>query len=99
MAANHLRSALQEKRFICSAELVLGRDHTVPQTEDFVRDASKEPDGIKVAHVYGPQGKVVIVPDGTGNVIMVWEDYSLSSDYNIYAQWCSCGSLDPVCVK
>jgi len=48
MTMNHLRSALNEDRFVCSAELVLGRDHTVPQAETFVRDASQEPDGIKV---------------------------------------------------
>ena len=48
MALNHLRSALKENRFICTAELVLGRDHTVPQAEDFVRDAAQESDGIKV---------------------------------------------------
>ena len=64
MAANHLRSALQEKRFICSAELVLGRDHTVPQTEDFVRDASKEPDGIKVISLTDlPSGGPALPPE------------------------------------
>ena len=64
MAANHLRSALQENRFICSAELVLGRDHTVPQTEDFVRDASKEPDGIKVISLTDlPSGGPALPPE------------------------------------
>ena len=64
MAVNHLRSALQENRFICSAELVLGRDHTVPQTEDFVRDASKEPDGIKVISLTDlPSGGPALPPE------------------------------------
>jgi len=64
MAANHLRSALQESRFICSAELVLGRDHTVPQAEDFVRDASKEPDGIKVISLTDlPSGGPALPPE------------------------------------
>jgi methylenetetrahydrofolate reductase (NADPH) len=64
MAVNHLRSALKENRFICSAELVLGRDHTVPQAEDFVRDASQEPDGIKVISLTDlPSGGPALPPE------------------------------------
>jgi len=64
MAVNHLRSALVENRFICSAELVLGRDHTVPQAEDFVREASKEPDGIKVISLTDlPSGGPALPPE------------------------------------
>ena len=48
--------------------------------------AEWEPDGTNVADVYGGQCDVAIVPDGTGNVIVIWEDYSLIPDYNIYAQ-------------
>ena len=32
-----LSSALQEGRFVCTAELVLGRDHNVADAEAFVR--------------------------------------------------------------
>ena len=45
---NYLRAALQSGEFFCSAELVLGRDHSVPEAEAFVRDAVREPDGIKI---------------------------------------------------
>ncbi len=64
MAVNHLRSALVENRFICSAELVLGRDHTVPQAETFVLDASQEPDGIKVISLTDlPSGGPALPPE------------------------------------
>ena len=64
MSVNHLRSALEEGRFICSAELVLGRDHTVPQAEDFVRDASQEPDGIRVISLTDlPSGGPALPPE------------------------------------
>jgi len=64
MVTNHLRSALDENRFVCSAELVLGRDHTVPQTETFVRDASQEPDGIKVISLTDlPSGGPALPPE------------------------------------
>ena len=64
MAENHLRSAFEDGRFICSAELVLGRDHTVPQAETFVRDAAKEPDGIKVISLTDlPSGGPALPPE------------------------------------
>ena len=64
MAVNHLRSALAENRFICSAELVLGRDHTVPQAEDFVREASEDPGGIKVISLTDlPSGGPALPPE------------------------------------
>jgi len=64
MVENHLRSALSERRFVCSAELVLGRDHTVPEAEDFVRDASQEPDGIKVISLTDlPSGGPALPPE------------------------------------
>ena len=64
MAQNHLRSAFEEGRFICSAELVLGRDHTVPQAEDFVRDAAGEPNGIKVISLTDlPSGGPALPPE------------------------------------
>ncbi|MGD0500787.1 MAG: methylenetetrahydrofolate reductase C-terminal domain-containing protein [Bryobacteraceae bacterium] len=43
-----MRTALAERRFVCSAELVLGRDHTVAAADAFVKDAAAQPDGIKV---------------------------------------------------
>lgn len=64
MTENHLRSALSERRFVCSAELVLGRDHTVPEAEAFVRDASQEPGGIKVISLTDlPSGGPALPPE------------------------------------
>jgi methylenetetrahydrofolate reductase (NADPH) len=39
MAENFLKAALARGEFVCSAELVLGRDHTVTEAETFVREA------------------------------------------------------------
>ena len=64
MAENHLRSALDDGRFICTAELVLGRDHSVPDTEAFVRDAAGEPNGIKVISLTDlPSGGPALPPE------------------------------------
>ena len=32
---NHLKLALEQKQFFCTAELVLGRDHNVKEAETF----------------------------------------------------------------
>ncbi len=64
MTENHLRSAFEEGRFICSAELVLGRDHTAPQAETFVEEAAKEPDGIKIISLTDlPSGAPSLPPE------------------------------------
>jgi methylenetetrahydrofolate reductase (NADPH) len=64
MAENHLRTALSEGRFICSAELVLGRDHSVPDTQAFVQDAAQEPNGIKVISLTDlPSGGPALPPE------------------------------------
>ena len=48
--------------------------------------AEWEPDGMQVAPVYGDQSDAVIIPDGTGNVIIVWVDNAELGDHNIFAQ-------------
>ncbi len=48
---NAFRSALKRGEFVCTAELVLGRDHSAVQAEAFVREASQQADGIKVISV------------------------------------------------
>jgi methylenetetrahydrofolate reductase (NADPH) len=48
MSQNTLRTAFAERRFVCSAELVLGRDHTAAEAETFVKEAAAHPDGMKV---------------------------------------------------
>jgi len=47
--------------------------------------AEWEPDGTRVAPMYGEQRDMIIVPDGTGAVIIVWKQYGLGSA-DVYAQ-------------
>ncbi len=62
---NFLRSALQEGRFFCTAELVLGRDHNVAEAEAFVKEASQQREGIKVISVTDlPGGNPALPPEG-----------------------------------
>jgi len=61
---NHLRVALEQKQFFCTAELVLGRDHNVKEAETFVNDAAAEPAGIKVISVTDlPGGNPALPPE------------------------------------
>lgn len=39
--SNYLRSALGQRQFVCTAELVLGRDHDSREAETFVREAAR----------------------------------------------------------
>jgi len=62
--SNFLRSALETGVFVCTAELVLGRDHNTVEAEEFVRDASGEPDGIKVISLSDlPGGHPALPPE------------------------------------
>ena len=71
MAENHLRSALSEGRFFFSAELVLGRDHSVPEAETFVRDAAAEPGGIRIISVTDlPGGNPALPPESFVSFIL-----------------------------
>jgi methylenetetrahydrofolate reductase (NADPH) len=61
---NFLRSALRAGTFVCTAELVLGRDHNAVEAEDFVRDASQQADGIKVISLTDlPGGHPALPPE------------------------------------
>jgi len=61
---NHLRRALEQKQFFCTAELVLGRDHNIKEAESFVNDAAGEPNGIKVISVTDlPGGNPALPPE------------------------------------
>lgn len=46
--SNVFRLALEKGEFVYTAELVLGRDHSAVAAEDFVTEAARCPDGIKV---------------------------------------------------
>ena len=71
MAENHLRSALTEGRFFFSAELVLGRDHSVPEVETFVKDAAADPDGVKIMSVTDlPGGNPALPPEAFVSFIL-----------------------------
>ena len=64
MPTNHLRTALEQKQFFCTAELVLGRDHNVQEAETFISEAAAEPDGIKVISVTDlPGGNPALPPE------------------------------------
>ncbi|MCJ7504783.1 MAG: methylenetetrahydrofolate reductase, partial [Acidobacteriia bacterium] len=68
---NLLRSAFAERRFFCTAELVLGRDHNVAEAEAFVREASAQPDGIKVISVTDlPGGNPALPPEAFVSYIL-----------------------------
>jgi methylenetetrahydrofolate reductase (NADPH) len=61
---NHLRDALEHKQFVCTAELVLGRDHNVAEAETFVKEAAAEPHGIKVISLTDlPGGNPALPPE------------------------------------
>jgi methylenetetrahydrofolate reductase (NADPH) len=64
MPENHLKSALARGEFVCSAELVMGRDHSVTEAETFIRDAAGEPGGIKVISLTDlPGGNPALPPE------------------------------------
>jgi len=61
---NHLRVALEQKQFLLTAELVLGRDHNVKEAETFVNEAAAEPNGIRVISVTDlPGGNPALPPE------------------------------------
>jgi methylenetetrahydrofolate reductase (NADPH) len=49
---------------VCTAELVLGRDHTPLEAEDFVKEAARQADGIKVVSLTDlPGGNPALPPE------------------------------------
>jgi len=59
---NHLKSALARGEFVCTAELVLGRDHAVPEAESFLKDAAQG-QGVRVISVTDlPGGNPALPP-------------------------------------
>ena len=64
MSTNYLRQALESKEFIHTAELVLGRDYTLPEAEQFIKDAAEASDGIKVISLTDlPGGNPAVPPE------------------------------------
>ena len=61
---NFLRSMFEKGEFVCTAELVLGRDHNMAEAEDFVKEASAAQDGIKVISLTDlPGGNPALPPE------------------------------------
>jgi methylenetetrahydrofolate reductase (NADH) len=68
---NHLRLALEKGQFICTAELVLGRDHNAAEAEAFARDAAAVPEGVKVISVTDlPGGNPALPPEAFVSFIL-----------------------------
>lgn len=61
---NRFRLALEGGEFFCTAELVLGRDHSAVEAEEFVREAALQRDGIKVISLTDlPGGNPALPPE------------------------------------
>ena len=64
MSTGFLKTALGGSEFVCSAELVLGRDHALAEAETFVGEAARDPNGIKVISVTDlPGGNPALPPE------------------------------------
>lgn len=64
MPQNVLRESFERREFVCTAELVLGRDHTVGEAATFIRDAAATPEGIRVVSVTDlPGGNPSLPPE------------------------------------
>ncbi len=69
--SNHLRDAIREREFLHSAEIVLDRDHTVPEAEGFVRDAAREARGIRVISLTDlPGGNPSLPPEAFASFVL-----------------------------
>lgn len=59
---NHLRTAFTERKFVCTAELVLGRDHSCIEAELFVKEAAQN--GISIISLTDlPGGNPALPPE------------------------------------
>ena len=71
MPSNELREALESGRFIYTAELVLGRDHTVGEAETFISDAAADPKGLRVISLTDlPGGNPALPPEAFAQAVL-----------------------------
>ena len=71
MPENYLRSALESGEFFISAELVLGRDHDMPEAEAFVEEAARDQGGIRVISITDlPGGNPALPPEAFASFIV-----------------------------
>jgi methylenetetrahydrofolate reductase (NADH) len=62
--SNFFKAALESREFICTTELVLGRDHTTGEAETFIQQAAQQADGIKVISITDlPGGHPALPPE------------------------------------
>src|SRR5437764_4229914 len=70
LRSNVLRSALTLNKFVCTAELVLGRDHSATEAEEFIRQASQHIDGIKIISLTDfPGGNPALPPEAFASYV------------------------------
>jgi methylenetetrahydrofolate reductase (NADPH) len=60
---NHFKSALEKGDFVCTAELVLGRDHSVAEAEAFVKEASQQAEVRVISVTDLPGGNPALPPE------------------------------------
>jgi len=61
---NCLRSSLEKGEFVCTAELVLGRDHSAAEAEAFVKEAAQPANGVKIISLTDlPGGNPALPPE------------------------------------
>ena len=71
MSENYLRQALESGEFVCTAELVLGRDYVPSEAEQFIKDAAEVSDGIKVISLTDlPGGNPAIPPESFASFVI-----------------------------
>jgi methylenetetrahydrofolate reductase (NADPH) len=71
MPENHLRSVLDQNEFFISAELVLGRDHAIPDAEAFVAEAAGQRNGIRIISITDlPGGNPALPPESFASFIL-----------------------------
>jgi len=68
---NYFRSALQKGEFVCTAEIVLGCDHNAAEAEEFVKEASRQQEGIKVISLTDfPGGSPALPPEAFASYVL-----------------------------
>ena len=68
---NLLRSMIEKNEFVCTAELVLGRDHNMAEAEEFVKEASAAQEGVKVISLTDlPGGNPALPPEAFASYVL-----------------------------
>lgn len=92
MAENHLRQAFESGEFICTAEFVLGRDYTLAEAEQFVRDAAADPQGVKVISLTDlPGGNPAVPPEAFAAYVL---EHALTPLVHLTAKDCNRALLE-----